>query len=137
MNFTDTDLKMIDFVDMDEIEETERKTMLIKDLESGRVFTYGNDNHDSLRISEDGRTLSYYNLQNGDGSQYGNYRFVMEDGEVPEKSQTADAIHCESYFNIGGWGDYERGKKDMQNFIEIRCRELGIDYTKIFTSEPK
>lgn len=77
--------------------------MLIKDLETGCVREYGKDCHDSLVISPDGRSLSYYNLQCGEGSRYGCFRFVMEDGEVPNDSQTPDAIHAECYFNIGGF----------------------------------
>jgi len=92
--------------------------MLIKDLQSNTVYEYGNDCHDSLAISQDGRSLSYYNLQCGDGSRYGDYRFVMEDGEVPQDSDTPDAIHAECYFDIGGkFGNtyskaYEQGKAD-------------------------
>lgn len=52
--------------------------MYIKDLETGKVRIYGTDKHDSLVISGDGRILSYYNLQNGDGKcddykEKGNY----------------------------------------------------------------
>ena len=42
--------------------------MFIKDLETGRVFKYGTDRHDSPRISGDGHYLEYRNLQNGEGS---------------------------------------------------------------------
>lgn len=28
---------------------------------------------------------------------------------------------------------YEQGMKDMQDFVERRCKELGIDYAAIFT----
>ena len=36
------------------------------------------------------------------------------------------------YYN--GWNDgYKKGEKNMQDFVESRCRELGIDYTLIFT----
>ena len=32
------------------------------------------------------------------------------------------------------WNDgYKKGEKNMQDFVECRCRELGIDYTLIFT----
>lgn len=31
---------------------------------------------------------------------------------------------------------YEKGRADMQEFVENRCKELGIDYTQIFTCEP-
>lgn len=92
--------------------------MLIKDLENGTVRKYGTNCHDSLAISQDGRTLSYYNLQCGEGSEYGCYRFVMEDGEVPSESYTPDAVNGCAYFNIGGWkepievdDDYIRGRE--------------------------
>ena len=28
---------------------------------------------------------------------------------------------------------YKRGERDMQEFVENKCKELGIDYTLIFT----
>ena len=54
--------------------------MYIKDMTNGTVRRYGTNVHDSLQISDDGRTLSYENLQNGDGSRYGDYRFCDQDG---------------------------------------------------------
>lgn len=81
--------------------------MKIKDLQTGEVHEYGTNCHDSLYVSQDGRTLTYYNLQNGDGSGVGDYRFVCDDEKVPAESETADAIHCEVYFNIGGWNHRE------------------------------
>lgn len=77
--------------------------MKILDLQTGRVHEYGENCHDSLALSEDGRSLHYYNLQCGDGSRWGDYRFVCDDNKVPAESKTADALHCEVYFNIGGW----------------------------------
>ena len=79
--------------------------MKILDTETGRVHVYGTDRHDSLAISEDGKALHYYNLQCGDGSMFGTYRFVMDDGKIPAESQTEDAMYCECYFNIGGFHD--------------------------------
>lgn len=76
--------------------------MYIKDLQTGKVRKYGADRHDSLVISEDGRTLSYYNLQNGDGSRYGDYRFCDEEGKIPAETE---CNYGEEYFNIGGWGE--------------------------------
>lgn len=105
--------------------------MKIKDLQSGNIFEYGGC-HDSLAISQDGRTLSYYNLQNGDGSQYGEYRFVMEDGEVPADSKTPDAIYAECYFDIGGRFDgssYENGYENgYEDAIEQLTRYLHMWY---------
>lgn len=86
--------------------------MKIKDLHSGRIFEYG-DCHDSLRISYDGRTLSYSNLQNGDGSKYGEYRFVMDDGETPQDSKSIDAMYGECYFNIGGFPNVEQIRAEV------------------------
>lgn len=110
--------------------------MLIKDLQSGTIRKYGSDCHDSLAISQDGRTLSYYNLQCGDGSQYGDFRFVMEDGEVPQDSHTPDAMHCACYFNIGGF-DIDLSEHDKQirsevidEFVEKIC-----NYTILCTDE--
>lgn len=78
--------------------------MWIKDLSNGRVFRYGHNPHDSLRISDDGRTLSYENLQNGDGSEYGEYRFVTDvNGKTPKEDETLLAYGADAYFDIGGW----------------------------------
>lgn len=32
---------------------------------------------------------------------------------------------------------FEAGKNEMQEFVEQRCRKLGIDYTLIFSEEVK
>lgn len=55
--------------------------LYIQDVVSGRVFEYGKNCHDILVISKDGRCLTYYNLQNGDGSSVGDYRFYYEKPE--------------------------------------------------------
>lgn len=75
--------------------------MYIKDTYSGIVRLYGTNCHDSLLVSKDGRTLSYYNLQNGDGSRSGSYVFCDENGKTPEEVDSEYAL--ESYFNIGGF----------------------------------
>ena len=110
--------------------------MKILDTRNGTVHTYGSNRHDSLAISEDGRNLTYYNLQNGDGSGLGDYRFVMDDNKVPAESQTADALHCESYFNIGGFDKRpevdERiikiadhyGESSQLSILQEECAEL-------------
>ena len=83
--------------------------MYIKDLQTGKVRLYGSNCHDSLRISEDGRTLSYENLQNGDGSKYGDYRFVTdEQGKIPSEDETYIKYGADAYFNIGGWERKEK-----------------------------
>ena len=77
--------------------------MYIKDLETGKVRRYGTNPHDSLVISDDGRTLSYYNLQNGDGSRCGGYVFCDEEGKTPAEIDVHVEHGAEIYFNIGGW----------------------------------
>lgn len=76
--------------------------MFIKDLETGRVFKYGTDRHDSLRISGDGHYLEYRNLQNGEGSgEYGCYRFVVdEEGFIPEEDEVLVRHGADAYFDI-------------------------------------
>lgn len=79
--------------------------MEIKDLATGKVFEYGTDKHHSLRISEDGRSLYFEHLQNGDGSRFGDYRFVDDTEEkIPAETDTYKEFGAESYFNIGGFG---------------------------------
>ena len=80
--------------------------MYIKDNETGRVRLYGTNPHDSLKISEDGRYLTYYNLQNGDGSMGGGYSFVVdENGTIPKDDETLVKYGADAYFNIGGFDD--------------------------------
>ena len=78
-------------------------TGYIKDLQTGEIRKYGTDKHDSLKISGDGRTLSYYNLHCGEGSIYGSYRFCEEDGSVPEELTDLVAYGADCFFNIGGY----------------------------------
>lgn len=62
--------------------------LYIQDVVSGRVFEYGKNCHDKLLISEDGRSLNYYNFQNCDDSAVGDYRFYYE---KPEDETDFDA----------------------------------------------
>ena len=88
----------------------------IRDNINGKVFEYGKDCHDSLRISEDGRYLTYYNLQNGDGSEFGSYSFVAEDCPLTleELSERTGCIEhaTECFANIGGFKCDCKCKKD-------------------------
>ena len=95
--------------------------MKIKDLQTGEEHEYGTNPHDSLVVSEDGRTLSYYNLQNGDGSRFGDYRFIVGD-------------EIERYWNIGGfakperkgkWLVYEVANTEEEQPIAWECSECG------------
>lgn len=80
--------------------------MWIKDNETGQVRPYGSDQHDSLIISEDGRHLSYYNLQCGDGSKYGGYSFVTDEkGTLPKDDEDLARHGALPFFNIGGFGN--------------------------------
>lgn len=77
--------------------------MWIKDMLTGTIRKYGTNPHDSLRISDDGHYLVYQNLQNGEGSEYGDYRFVTdENGNVPKDDEVYLKYGADAYFDIGG-----------------------------------
>lgn len=46
----------------------------VKDKATNAEHIVGTDIHDQLKI-KDGRTISYYNLQNGEGTMFGDYQF--------------------------------------------------------------
>ena len=71
--------------------------IFIQDMESGRVFKYGKNCHDRLVISEDGRSLHYANLQNGDGSKFGNYRFYYEKPVIETEMDKAHEVEIDYY----------------------------------------
>lgn len=78
--------------------------MYIKDNVTGTARLYGTNCHDSLKISEDGKYLTYYNLQCGEGSKYGGFSFVVdENGTLPKDDEVLVKHGAEAYFNIGGW----------------------------------
>ena len=79
-------------------------------MQTGEVRKYGTNRHDSLSISDDGRCLYYRNLQNGDGSQYGDYRFCDEDGKLPEENDAMMLYGADMYANIGGFRNEQGGE---------------------------
>lgn len=100
--------------------------MWIRDNETGDIREYGKNCHDSLVISQDGKSLSYYNLQNGDGSRGGGYSFVTDErGNTPIEDEELMPYGEEAYANIGGFADadkafaegYERAKADIVTTI--------------------
>ena len=105
--------------------------MYIKDLTTGKVRPYGANRHDALRISSDGRTLSYQHLQNGDGSLYGDYRFTDDEGRVPAEDDTLVRYGADAYFNIGGF------KEDCTNteLGEVIRGMLSDNYKERFKAE--
>jgi hypothetical protein len=52
----------------------------VKDNETGYEHIIGTNSHDMLCV-EDG-LISYYNLQNGEGSRFGTYSFLGEEDEM-------------------------------------------------------
>lgn len=107
--------------------------MYIKDMTNGHIRKYGEDCHDSLVISNDGRTLSYYNLQNGDGSKYGDYRITDEEGKIPTEIEEHLRYGANIYFNIGGFKE-RLGVNKMQLIYDI-CEIK--DQHKITDGEPE
>lgn len=108
-------------------------SMWIKDLEDGTVRKYGTNCHDSLRISNDGRSLTYYNLQNGDGSMCGAYRFVTdEEGLTPDEDDVCIRHGADAYFNIGGFEERKpKTKKKCKG-----CMLLHTDACDMLDADP-
>ena len=99
--------------------------LYIQDVVSGRVFEYGGNCHDRLVISEDGRRLTYYNLQNGDGSCVGDYRFFYE---KPED---------ETDFDADEWARMVKHQSISQLLAEERkivCNQVRVDIRSLFNS---
>jgi len=46
----------------------------VKDSATNREHIVGTNSHDQLKI-DNGQTIYYYNLQNGEGSRFGDYSF--------------------------------------------------------------
>lgn len=91
--------------------------LFIKDLQGGEVHEYGTNQHDSLILQPDG-TLSYFNLQTGDGSgEHGSYQFCREDGTDPRDKSKSDWQE-EPFVDIGG--DY-----DLYNILSVLRKLLG------------
>ena len=76
----------------------------IKNKRSGRVHRYGSDQHDSLVIEDDGQSIIYRNLQNGESShEWSDYLIcVDENGTLPKDEQLRKQYGAECYVNIGG-----------------------------------
>ena len=61
----------------------------IRDFATKKVRKLGTNSHDSLVSTDGGKTLKYYNLQNGCGS-LDDYRFCHEDGTPLEFDNYGD-----------------------------------------------
>lgn len=88
--------------------------MFIKNLATGQVRPYGSSKDDSIRISDDGKYLTYENLRNGDNS-FAGYRFCTEEGLTPEETNTYKRWGADThFFNMGGFSnDNEESKEGV------------------------
>ena len=93
--------------------------MYIKDLQTGEVRLYGTNHHDALCVSDYGRFLTYKNLQNGEGSEYGDYRFCNEKGQTPAEDEDLIKHGADAYFNIGGFFPHEN--EDLEKIKSDIC----------------
>ena len=71
--------------------------LFIRDFD-GSTRPFGSDKHDRLLLGMDGRTLSYFNMQNGDGSRYGDYRLCLADGMIPDEDSSM--VYYEGEYSI-------------------------------------
>lgn len=100
--------------------------LYIQDVVSGRVFEYGGNCHDRLLISEDGRSLTYYNLQNGDGSCVGDYRFYYEKPKIETEEDKRYA------YDIDEWARMVK----HQSISELLAKERKRVIEKIIIKSP-
>lgn len=72
--------------------------LYIRDNTNGIVHKYGENEHDSLILQDDG-SIHYYNLQTGCGTMFPEegYSFCLADGRATVSIET-----YESYLDIGG-----------------------------------
>jgi hypothetical protein len=102
--------------------------LYIQDVNSGTVFEYGANCHHRLVISKDGRTLSFYNLQNCDGSSVGDYRFYYEKPEDETDFDVDEWARMVKHLSISKLLAEER--KQVVQEIRKWCKE-NFDYTKL------
>ncbi|WP_240377209.1 hypothetical protein [Bacillus piscicola] len=85
----------------------------VKDIAQKTEHIVGTNIHDTLEIQDDG-TISYYNLQNGEGTRvFGDYRFV---GNVDEMGMTVEFVSFEEIKNI--YQQMEQKDEEKEKFIE-------------------
>lgn len=99
--------------------------LYIQDVVSGRVFEYGGNCHDRLIISEDGRSLTYYNLQNGDGSCVGDYRFYYEKPEYETDFDADEWARMVEHQSISELLAEERKRVVQEIWKEFEQRLMG------------
>lgn len=103
--------------------------MYIKDNITGEVRPYGTDCHDSLEISDDGKYLTYYNLQCGEGSKYGSYSFVTDKvGTLPKDDEDLIKHGADAYFNIGGWKSPAKVWQEIKDQIREEAELAYADF---------
>ena len=105
--------------------------LYIQNIVSGRVFEYGKNCHDKLLISEDGRSLTYYNLQDGDGSCVGDYRFYYEKPKIETEEDKRNAC------DIDEWARTVEHQSISELLAEERKKvvgELKVDIRSLFNS---
>lgn len=81
-------------------------SIYLRDNCGGYIHKYGENPHDSLVMSEDGKYLYYGNLQNGAGTMFREegYSFVTKDGKTLDEIKDRNPYdHGEKYVNIGGF----------------------------------
>lgn len=105
--------------------------LYIKDAVSGRVFEYGKNCHDKLVISEDGRCLTYYNLQDGDGSCVGDYRFFYEKPKLETEEEKQNAYDIEHWARMVENQSISELLAEERKKVVSEIRDLAGDYWTI------
>lgn len=104
--------------------------LYIQDINSGRVFEYGKNCHDKLLISEDGRCLTYYNLQDGDGSCVGDYRFYYEKPKIETEEDKRYAYDIDEWARMVKHQSISELLAEERKKVIERIRDLAEIYTE-------
>ena len=96
----------------------------IKDNHTGDTHIFGTDNHDFLRISDDGKCLYYNNWQNMCGSEDGTFTFVSEN-EYDDVFTYVDMAFIDDLIKLAKKHDIEQEKfhKALEEFLDKMERE--------------
>lgn len=86
----------------------------VKDMLTNHFHEVGSDRHDSLLIVNGG--LQYYNLQCGEGTEFGDYKFCDKNGNTD-----FDDAEGECYYHIGFSEEKfkEQYEKDMEKLKKL------------------
>lgn len=104
----------------------------IRDNHTGHEHIFGEDGHDFLSVSSDGKCLYYENWHNGEDSRYGTYSFVG-DGIVSDIYEYVQCVSIEELQEKAREVETQR-KKWLQD-LEKEFESIHVNKTKAIPIE--